>query len=84
MLVLPGGLLLLSGGAGCAVLYLLLPFLYHGPDLLATNLTVASVATIGLTLGFGLMYHARRFLGGHSSATFYPTSLVRLTLLFFL
>lgn len=84
MLVLPGGLLLLSGGAGCAVLYLLLPFLYHGPDLLATNLTVASVAAIGLTLGFGLMYHARRFLGGHTSATFYPTSLGRLTLLFIL
>ena len=84
MLVLPGGLLLLSGGAGCAVLYLLLPFLHHGPDLLVTNLTVASVATIGLTLGFGLMYHGRRFLGGHTSATFYPPSPRRWILLFFL
>ena len=84
MLVLPGGLLLLSGGAGCAVLYLLLPFLYHGPDLLVSSLTVASVAAIGLTLGFGLIYHGRRFLGGHTSAMFYPPSPGRLILLFFL
>jgi hypothetical protein len=84
MLVLPGGLLLLSGGAGCVLLYLLLPFVYQGPDLLVTNLTIASVATIGLTLGFGLMYHARRFLGGHFSATFYPASPGRLILLFVL
>jgi RsiW-degrading membrane proteinase PrsW (M82 family) len=84
MLVLLGGLLLLSGGAGCAVLFLLLPFVYHGPDLLATNLTVASAAAIGITLGFGLMYHARRFLGGHTSATFYPPSAGRLILLFVL
>jgi RsiW-degrading membrane proteinase PrsW (M82 family) len=84
MLVLPGGLLLLSGGAGCAILYLLLPFLDGGPDLLATNLTVASVAAIGLTLGFALLYQARRFLAGHPSATFYPPSPRRLILLFFL
>jgi hypothetical protein len=84
MLVLPGGLLLLSGGAGCVLLYLLLPFVYHGPDLLVTNLTIASVATIGLTLGFGLVYHARRFLGGRFSATFYPASPGRLILLFVL
>jgi hypothetical protein len=61
-----------------------LPFVYHGPDLLATNLTIASVAAIGLTLGFGLVYHARRFLGGHTSATFYPPSAGRLILLFVL
>lgn len=84
ILVLLGGLLLLSGGAGCAVLFLLLPFVYHGPDLLATNLTIASVAAIGITLGFALVYHARRFLGGHTSATFHPPSAGRLILLFIL
>jgi RsiW-degrading membrane proteinase PrsW (M82 family) len=84
LLVLPVGLLLLSAGAGCVLLYLGLPVLYYGPDLLATNLTVASVAAIGLTLGFALVYQARRFLGGRPSGTFYPPSPWRLVLLFIL
>jgi len=83
-LVLLGGLFLLSGGAGCAVLFLFVPFAYHGPDLLATNLTIASVAALGITLGVALLHHARRFLRGHTSAMFYPPSAGRLILLFVL
>jgi RsiW-degrading membrane proteinase PrsW (M82 family) len=74
LLILPGGALLLATGAGCATLYVLLPFFYQGPDLLSTSLTVASVAAIGLTLGFGLTYQVRSFLRGRASATFHPPS----------
>ena len=74
LLILPAGALLLATGAGCATLYVLLPFFYQGPDLLTTSLTVASVAAIGLTLGFGLTYQVRSFLRGRVSTTFHPPS----------
>jgi hypothetical protein len=82
LLILPGGALLLATGAGCAALYVLLPFFYRGPDLLTTSLTVASVAAIGLTLGFGLTYQVRSFLRGRASATFHPPSARRWVSLF--
>lgn len=83
-LLLAGGVLLLSGGASCAILYIGVALFYQGPDRLATGLTVASVAAIGLTLGYGLTYQARSFLRGHPSGTFFPPPPWRLALLFVL
>jgi RsiW-degrading membrane proteinase PrsW (M82 family) len=74
--------MLLSGGAACALLYLLVPFAYDGPDLLTTNLTLASLAAIGLTLGFSLVYQARNFLRGRPSGVFDPPSPWKLAALF--
>jgi hypothetical protein len=71
-LLLAGGVVLLVGGASCAVLYLVLPFVHPGPDLLTTSVTIASLAAIGLTLGYGLAYQARSFLRGHPSGAFFP------------
>ncbi|MDH4209005.1 MAG: PrsW family intramembrane metalloprotease [Anaerolineae bacterium] len=80
--VLLGGALLLAGGFACAFIYLLLPFTYRGPDLLATNLTVASLAAIGLVFGITLTYHARNFLRARASGVFHPPSPWRLTAVF--
>jgi hypothetical protein len=74
ILVLLGGIVLISVGAGCALLYLVLPFTYRGPDLLVTNVTVASVAALTLGLGLVLSYHARRSLRGRPSQVFRPPS----------
>jgi RsiW-degrading membrane proteinase PrsW (M82 family) len=82
LIVLLCGVMLLSGGAACASLYLLRPFAYDGPDLLTTNLTLASLAAIGLTLGFSLVYQARNFLRGRRSATFDPPAPWKLAALF--
>lgn len=64
------------------MIYLLLPFIYRGPDLLATNLTVASVAAIGLVFGIALTYHARNFLRARASSVFHLPSPWRLTAVF--
>jgi RsiW-degrading membrane proteinase PrsW (M82 family) len=71
-LLLAGGVVLLAGGACCTFLYLVLPFVYRDPDLLTTSLTIASLAALGLTLGYGLAYQAHSFLTGHRSGTFFP------------
>ena len=84
ILLLAGGVLLLSGGASCTILYLVIPFFYQGSDRLATTLTLASLAAIGLTLGYGLTYQARSFLRGHRSRTFFPPPPWRLASLFVL
>lgn len=84
ILTLVAGLTLMSGGASCALLYLFLPFFYHGPDLVATNLTLASLAALTLTLGFTLSYQARNSLKGRPSTTFRPPSPWFMVLVFFL
>ena len=81
IVLLVGAALLLFGG-GCALLYLLLPFFYHGPDLVATNLTIASLAAVTLILGFALIYQAYNSLRGHPSGIFHPRSPWWLVLLF--
>ncbi|HJX39096.1 MAG TPA: PrsW family glutamic-type intramembrane protease [Anaerolineae bacterium] len=82
ILVLLCGAMLLAGGITCALLYLMIPFSYQGPDLLATNLTIASVAAIGLVFGIALTHHARNFLKARTSAVFHPPSPRRLTAIF--
>jgi len=84
VLVLLLGSLLLAGGTGCAVLYILTPFIYGGADLLPTNLTVAALAAIGLSFGFGLISIGRNSLRGTPSATFHPPSPWRFVSLFVL
>jgi hypothetical protein len=84
ILTLVAGLTLMSGGTSCALLYLFLPFFYHGPDVLATNLTLASLAALTLTLGFTLAYQARNSLKGRPSTTFRPPSPWFMVLVFFL
>ncbi len=83
-LVLAGGVILLAGGASCTLLYLVLPFVYRGPDLLTTSVTIASLAAISLTLGYSLAYQARSFLKGHRSGAFFPPPPWRLVALFVL
>lgn len=82
VLTLVCGLILVGGGTGCVLLYLLLPLTYEGPDLLATSLTVASLAAMAVTLGFALAYQARASLRGLPSRTFQPPSARSLGLLF--
>ncbi len=82
ILALLCGAMLFAGGITCALLYLLVPFAYPGPDLLTTNLTIASLAAIGLFFGFSLTHHARNFLRGQTSRTFHPPSPWRLAALF--
>jgi hypothetical protein len=82
ILVLLGGAFLLSGGFACVLIYLLLPLTYRGPDLLASNLTVASLAAIGLVFGITLTYHARNFLRARTSGVFRPPSPWRLVAVF--
>jgi len=82
ILTLLGGATLVAGGASCALLYLLLPFLHQGPDLVVTNLTIASLAALTLSLGFTLIYHARNSLKGRASGLFVPPSPWWLALLF--
>ena len=84
VLVLLAGSLLLAGGTGCAVLYILTPFIYGGADLLPTNLTVAALAAIGLSFGFGLISIGRNSLRGTPSSTFHPPSPWRFVSLFVL
>jgi RsiW-degrading membrane proteinase PrsW (M82 family) len=84
ILTLVCGLILLGGGMGCALLYLLLPAVYEGPDLLATSVTVGCMAAMGLALGFALAYQARASLRGSPSRTFQPPSPGSLVLLFVL
>ena len=84
VLVLLAGSLLLAGGTGCAILYILTPFIYGGADLLPTNVTVAALAAIGLSFGFGLIYIGRNSLRGNPSAIFHPPSPWRFALLFVL
>ena len=74
ILVLLFGATLLAVGVGCAILYLVLPFVYRGDDLVATNLTIASTAALTLGLGFALTYHARNSLRGRNSEVFRPPS----------
>jgi hypothetical protein len=80
-LVLLVGALLLLVGAFCAFLYLLLPFVYREPDLVASNVTIASVAALSLGLGFALTYQALNSLKGRPSAVFSPRSPWSLVLL---
>jgi RsiW-degrading membrane proteinase PrsW (M82 family) len=82
VLTLVCGLILLGGGMGCMLLYLLLPAVYEGPDLLATSLTIASMAALAMTLGFALAYQARASLRGSPSRTFQPPSPWSLGLVF--
>jgi RsiW-degrading membrane proteinase PrsW (M82 family) len=82
VLTLAGGLLLAGGGAGCGLLYVLLPLFYREPDLLPTNLTIASLAAITLTLGVALAFQARASLKGQPSGNFRPPSGRALGLLF--
>jgi RsiW-degrading membrane proteinase PrsW (M82 family) len=82
LLTLACGLILAGGGAGCVLLYVLLPVFYREPDLLPTNLTIASLAAITLTLGVALAYQARASLRGQPSASFHPPSGRSLGLLF--
>jgi hypothetical protein len=81
IVLLVGAALLLFGG-GCAFLYLLLPFVHQGPDLVATNLTIASLAAVSLVLGFALTYQAYNSLKGRPSGAFHPRSPWLLALLF--
>jgi len=80
--VLASGVLLLSAGITSTVFYLVVPFAYQGPDLLTTNITIASLAAVTLVLGAGLTFHARNFLRGHPSAVFNPPSPWKLTAIF--
>ena len=82
ILTLLGGATLVAGGGACALLYLLLPFLHRGPDLVATNLTIASLAALTLSLGFTLTFQARNSLKGNASGVFTPPSPWWLALLF--
>jgi RsiW-degrading membrane proteinase PrsW (M82 family) len=66
------------------VLYILTPFIYGGADLLPTNVTVAALAAIGLSFGFGLISIGRNSLRGIPSATFHPPSPWRFVSLFVL
>lgn len=84
VLVLLAGSLLLAGGVGCAILYLLTPLVHSGADLVPTNLTVAALAVIGLSFGFGLVRIGRNSMRGTSSALFYPPSPWRFAMLFVL
>lgn len=82
VLTLLVGLALLSGGAACVLLYLLLPFVYHEPDVVGANVTLASAAALSIGLGFPLTYHARNSLKGYPSGTFFPPSPWLLAMLF--
>lgn len=82
VLVLASGVLLLSVGITSTVFYLAVPFAYQAPDLLATNITIASLAAVTLLVGAGLTYHARNFLRGRPSATFSPPSPWKLSAIF--
>jgi hypothetical protein len=84
VLVLLAGSLLMAGGTGCAILYILTPFIYGGADLLPTNVTVAALAAIGLSFGFGLISIGRNSLRGIPSARFYPPAPWRFAALFVL
>jgi RsiW-degrading membrane proteinase PrsW (M82 family) len=84
LLILACGLTLIALGAVCLVLYVLVPLTYQGPDLLATNLTIASLGVITLTLGIALAYQARASLRGRPSREFRPPSARLLGLLFVL
>ncbi|HEM62571.1 MAG TPA: hypothetical protein ENO24_09790, partial [Chloroflexi bacterium] len=83
ILLLPGGGFLLAGGITFTLLYLAIPFSYQGPDLLATNLTIASMAAMGLLFGITSTHHARNVLRARPSAKFHPPSPRRLAALFF-
>jgi len=82
LLTLACGLTLIGVGAACLLLYVLLPLTYEGLDLLATNLTIASLGAITVTLGFALAYQARASLRGRPSGEFRPPSPRSLGLLF--
>jgi RsiW-degrading membrane proteinase PrsW (M82 family) len=84
LFILACGLTLIALGAVCLVLYVLVPLTYQGPDLLATNLTIASLGVITLTLGIALAYQARASLRGRPSREFRPPSARLLGLLFVL
>ena len=84
VLVLLAGSLLLAGGVGCAILYLLTPLVYAAPDLLPTNLTVGALAVMGLGFGFGLISIGRNSLRGNPSAEFRPPAPWRFAALFVL
>jgi len=83
ILLLLGGGFLLAAGITFTLLYLATPFSYQGPDLLVTNLTIASVAAMGLLFGITLTHHARNVLKARPSAKFQPPSPRRLTAVFF-
>ncbi len=84
LFILACGLTLIALGAVCLVLYVLVPLTYQGPDLLATNLTIASLGVITLTSGIALAYHARASLRGRPSREFRPPSARLLALVFVL
>lgn len=84
ILTLAVGVILLASGAASVLMYLLLPFYYHEADLLSTNLTIGSVATLSLTVGAALTYQARSSLAGRPSRIFRPTSPWLLALIFLL
>jgi RsiW-degrading membrane proteinase PrsW (M82 family) len=76
------GSALIAAGTVCSLLYLFLPFVYHGQDVVAANVTLASAAALTLGLGFTLSYHARNSLKGKTSAVFFPPSPWLLMVLF--
>ncbi len=82
VLTLLVGLALLSGGAACVLLYLVLPFVYHEPDVVGANVTLASAAALSLGLGFLLTYQTRNSLKAHPSGIFFPPSPWLLAVLF--
>jgi RsiW-degrading membrane proteinase PrsW (M82 family) len=82
LLILACGLTLIGVGVACLLLYILLPLSDGGPDLLATNLTIASLGAITVTLGFALARQARASLRGRPSGEFRPPSPWLLGLLF--
>ncbi len=73
---------LIAAGTVFSLLYLFLPFAYHGQDVVAANVTLASAAALTLGLGFILSYHARNSLKGKTSGVFFPPSPWLLTVLF--
>jgi RsiW-degrading membrane proteinase PrsW (M82 family) len=76
------GSALIAVGTVLSLLYLFLPFVYHGQDVVAANVTLASAAALTLGLGVTLTYHARHSLQGKTSAVFFPPSPWLLTVLF--
>ncbi len=82
VLTLAAGAALLFGGTFLIFLYVLLPFFYQGPDLVATNVTIAAAGALGVSVGFTLMSQARNSLKGRASRVFHPRSPWLLVLLF--
>ena len=66
------GSALIAAGTVSSLLYVFLPFTYHGQDVVAANVTLASAAALTLGLGFILSYHARNSLKGKHRLSSFP------------